>query len=584
MKILFVISFFVFSFSMLDVNAQADSGYFPNVAFPICSAEPFNYTSSPRSIQTINISVLGCNDGVQYEITNPNWYKFTCYNNTPLGFVITPDPRYPREDYDWQLYDVTGKDFQYAFNHPDWVISNNWRGSFGPTGTNEFSTNDFACASNPDDQLSTFSRMPDLIAGHEYLLLVNHFSTTTTGYSLAFTRGRDSIRDLSIPAISVAHPDSCDGKIVRVKFNKKILFNTISRYGGIEFEIVSLSNPSATNPQVVRAENLSRFYDTDTLKLTLSDTLTSGDYQVRIKNGADGNTLSDICGRFIDVGNATANFFVQKKLNPIFGYKINYGCYYDTILLRSLDTTGATNFVWQFDNYDQIIDTTSYRPSIIYSEFGNKNISLTLYNKYGCRPKYSKQINLYNTFKADFSYPSVFCPNDNIQLKDLSIGNNIISWYWNFGNGQTSNDQIPASPNYFTPSKSQKEYIVPIKLVVKNKIDSSIYKTVCTDSAINYIKIVWTCFISVPNAFTPNGDGLNDYLYPLNAYKAKNLKFAVYNRFGQQIFFSSNWQTKWDGSRNGKKMDQGTYVWMLDYDDPITNQHVNTKGTVILIR
>ncbi len=88
----------------------------------------------------------------------------------------------------------------------------------------------------------------------------------------------------------------------------------------------------------------------------------------------------------------------------------------------------------------------------------------------------------------------------------------------------------------------------------------------------------------MPSAFTPNGDGMNDYLYPLNAYKALDLSFSVFNRFGQRIFFTRDWTNKWDGSFKGQGADPGTYVWMLTYIHSDTNLKVEQKGTVILIR
>jgi len=73
------------------------------------------------------------------------------------------------------------------------------------------------------------------------------------------------------------------------------------------------------------------------------------------------------------------------------------------------------------------------------------------------------------------------------------------------------------------------------------------------------------CYITVPSAFTPNSDGLNDYLYPTNAYKATNLLFRVYNRSGQLLFETRNWLKRWDGYYGGNPQDPGTYVWTLSY-------------------
>ena len=116
-----------------------------------------------------------------------------------------------------------------------------------------------------------------------------------------------------------------------------------------------------------------------------------------------------------------------------------------------------------------------------------------------------------------------------------------------------------------------------VRLLISNRYG-------CTDTATQIIKVVNNCYIAVPSAFTPNGDGLNDYLYPLNAYKARDLSFSVYNRFGQRLFFTRNWLNKWDGTIKGQGADTGTYVWILTYTHTDTNKKVEQKGTTILIR
>jgi len=87
----------------------------------------------------------------------------------------------------------------------------------------------------------------------------------------------------------------------------------------------------------------------------------------------------------------------------------------------------------------------------------------------------------------------------------------------------------------------------------------------------------------VPNAFTSNGDGLNDYLYPLNAYKATDLTFWVFNRYGQLVFETTDWTKKWDGTKDGDPMPAGVYVWMLSYTVP-SNKKVFLKGFTVLLR
>jgi gliding motility-associated-like protein len=87
----------------------------------------------------------------------------------------------------------------------------------------------------------------------------------------------------------------------------------------------------------------------------------------------------------------------------------------------------------------------------------------------------------------------------------------------------------------------------------------------------------------VPNAFTPNGDGLNDYLYPVAAGFKELSYFRVYNRWGQ-LLFDLKWNDMgWDGNFKGLPQQTQTVVWMAE---GITAEGTayRQKGTSILLR
>jgi len=161
---------------------------------------------------------------------------------------------------------------------------------------------------------------------------------------------------------------------------------------------------------------------------------------------------------------------------------------------------------------------------------------------------------------------------DTATFTDMNSGN-IMNWQWDFGNGQPSSEQNPPVEFYYL-SGNTSTYIVALKVS-----DSS----GCKDSAYHILKVEGNCYIAVPSAFTPNGDGLNDYLYPLNAYKATNLIFRVYNRSGELIFETRDWTKRWNGTKASIPQPSGTYIWMLDYNDA-TNKKVSLHGTAVLLR
>ncbi|MEO6315048.1 MAG: gliding motility-associated C-terminal domain-containing protein [Chitinophagaceae bacterium] len=190
-----------------------------------------------------------------------------------------------------------------------------------------------------------------------------------------------------------------------------------------------------------------------------------------------------------------------------------------------------------------------------------------------CTDSIVKNILLDNKLKAGFQTGGILCPEDAAVFKNNSTGA-VTNYWWNFGNGYTYTQETP-SPQKYPVIGAEKVYTA--QLVVENSAH-------CFDTATARIKVLRTCYIAVPNAFTPNNDGVNDYLYPLNAFKADNLEFNVYNRLGQLVFHSSDWTQKWDGKLKGSLQSTGTYAWMLRYTDHDSGQKVFLKGTSVLVR
>jgi gliding motility-associated-like protein len=89
--------------------------------------------------------------------------------------------------------------------------------------------------------------------------------------------------------------------------------------------------------------------------------------------------------------------------------------------------------------------------------------------------------------------------------------------------------------------------------------------------------------IYVPNAFTPNNDGINDIFRPiLLGVKYLNY-FQIYNRSGQLVFSFSKIHKEWDGTFNGKPLNAGVYVWVAEGVD-FRDLKILRKGSVNLIR
>lgn len=94
------------------------------------------------------------------------------------------------------------------------------------------------------------------------------------------------------------------------------------------------------------------------------------------------------------------------------------------------------------------------------------------------------------------------------------------------------------------------------------------------------------CAMSLPSAFSPNGDGLNDEFYPVrnkdcpvHAYS-----FQVYNRWGERVFHTSSPMEKWNGLIKNVSADLGTYYYYIRFTEDATGETRTYKGDVTLIR
>jgi gliding motility-associated-like protein len=677
LKFILLYPLFCLMFIHIDtIQAQQTTctaiGQNPSTAFPVCGTKVFSQESVPKCGGR---SVVGppCPGGQDAGLTdvNPYWYKFTCYKAGTLGFKITP--KVLSDDYDWQLFDVTGHSPDDVFTNPRLFVCRNWSGEGGVTGASGAGTSLQECGGMG---VPLWSSMPSLIEGHEYLLLLSHFTSEgQSGYDLEFTGGTADITSPGIPAIQSA-TYNCLNNTIGIKLTKKTLCKTLTSQG-TEF-LFTKGTGTITG---ATGANCSNGFDSDSLLVQLSAPLGPGDYTIAFRNGTDGNTVLDVCGNALaegesadfhiavpptvelrsvapvgcapdliriglsvpvrcgsiaadgsdfritgtplagirsatgncNVNNLTDTLIIQLTQplvrdgnytitlttgtdgNPILGecgqpavigqtvtfhtvdtvsadfdFGLNRNCKISTLDLTHNGANGVNYWRWTFDSTD---NRHTQNVTKIYGDFGVKHVTLFVSNG-TCTDSVARDINLERTMAALFDVdPGPYCPMDIISPKNASYGN-IVSYLWDYGNGVISVGP-DAVPQQYYPTRKEQDY--QIRLIVEDNLH-------CMDTADHIIKAVTSCYIDVPTAFSPNHDGMNDYLYPLSAYKAINLEFSVYNRLGQLVFQTTDWTKKWDGNVKGKPADIGTYVWMLRYTIKDTGKKVFRKGTTVLLR
>jgi gliding motility-associated-like protein len=122
-------------------------------------------------------------------------------------------------------------------------------------------------------------------------------------------------------------------------------------------------------------------------------------------------------------------------------------------------------------------------------------------------------------------------------------------------------------------------------------IESGVYKITATDvngcqtnSSIEVKERICCDQVFVPNAFSPNGDGLNDELKVLNLSGVEFKDMMVYNKWGNQVFLTQNAEFGWNGNYKGSPAETGTYFYLVRYKCRGSGQMYTLKGDCILLR
>lgn len=155
-------------------------------------------------------------------------------------------------------------------------------------------------------------------------------------------------------------------------------------------------------------------------------------------------------------------------------------------------------------------------------------------------------------------------------------------------------DSIPFEPPPITPGEKVSyrwyqgaELLSDQQVTVVSPHESTTYHAVCIlcdgEEFTDTVRIHVIPYI--PNAFTPNGDGLND-VFRITGLPVENItrfNFQVFNRWGQAIFSTSDIMEGWDGRSKGEYCSADVYSWVIFWEDS-KKTRVTNKGTITLVR
>ncbi len=189
----------------------------------------------------------------------------------------------------------------------------------------------------------------------------------------------------------------------------------------------------------------------------------------------------------------------------------------------------------------------------------------------GCTVNGSTFVNEIKGFNVDFS----LSPNQGQAPLTVTVfdnSTNCVSYYWDFGNGDTS---IISSPN---PVVYNNDGTYTITLIACNS--SGLIR--CCDTITKTVLVESNSICAWGNVFTPNGDGSNDE-FKIVCERIVEFEMVIFNRWGNEMFRTNDINNAWDGTKGGSDVPEGTYFFIVNakgFDDVIWTQ----KSTVTLIR
>lgn len=233
---------------------------------------------------------------------------------------------------------------------------------------------------------------------------------------------------------------------------------------------------------------------------------------------------------------------------------------------KTADTLGSpVNYFWNFGNGEL---GNGRAPSVPkYSKSGNYTVSLSV-NTEQCPTPYST---VRKTVVVDKPRPGQVYPNKYAVMdlpQSLQARKFGVTALWS----PAANLDVPTSYTPVFKGSANQVYTVAITT-----------STGCVTTDTQSVRIVNKVELYVPNAFTPNNDGKNDFLRPI-LFGIKEIRFfQVYNRWGQMMYSQNGELPGWDGNFNGAVQTSQTVVWMVE-GVGVDGKVYFRKGTAVLIR
>jgi gliding motility-associated-like protein len=257
---------------------------------------------------------------------------------------------------------------------------------------------------------------------------------------------------------------------------------------------------------------------------------------------------------------------------PIINNINTTGCTPLDVVLSSNATAGIT-YTWLANGLN--IGNGSNLPTV-FSNPGCYDITLSASNG-ACSSSVTSTslICVENTPNAAFTASTSVISNSNQSVNFYNSSADATDYFWDFGNGTTSNQENPS----IIYSNPQSNYLVSLIATSPNG---------CSDEVTMVINYNEEAIFYVPNSFTPDEDEFNQSWGPVftSGFDPYNFDLFLFNRWGEVIWESHDASARWDGTYGNKSMHcpDGVYTWKISFKPKNTDDKTIVTGSLNLIR
>lgn len=275
--------------------------------------------------------------------------------------------------------------------------------------------------------------------------------------------------------------------------------------------------------------------------------------------------------------NDTAKVTIKVVENPVVNFVSDTlkGC--SPLEVQFTNTSVASANSTYFWDFGDGTSSSAQNPNLTnYIGAGCYDISLTVTSSNLCSATYSASdlICVDPNPVADFSFSPMPAYSDDPTVTFTNNSTLNQANHWIFGDDLTSDLENP-------------KHVYPLGEVAIYLAELIVYSQAgCSDTVRKIVQINGQTVFYVPNAFTPNGDEHNNIFIPVitTGFDPTDYTFVIYNRWGEIVFETFNIDEGWDGTFQGQVVQDGVYVWSINFKHNVEDNRFVRKGSVTLFR